>query len=150
MEDASSGRLKNLASSAEILQLQCDEFLIRAHFFLQKYDRYTGKNTSAESQIFNFSKMARIAFLTMPSLRPFSNGLSGPFKLELLSSDSFYCQGALKISFRREITKRCALRTIAEAIIRAKSQKYGQFSQNARIYGRARIYKGGFVTLQFR
>ena len=33
MEDASSGRLKNLASSAEILQLQCDEFLIRAHFF---------------------------------------------------------------------------------------------------------------------
>ena len=33
MEDASSGRLKNLASSAEILQLQCDEFLIHAHFF---------------------------------------------------------------------------------------------------------------------
>ena len=56
----------------------------------------------------------------------------------------------LKYHERREITKRCALRTIAEAIIRAKSQKYGQFSQNARIYGRARIYKGGFVTLQFR
>ena len=37
---------------------------IKAHF-LQKYERYTGKNTSADSQIFNFSQMARIAFLTM-------------------------------------------------------------------------------------
>ena len=36
---------------------------------------------------------------------------------------------------------------IAEAIIRAKSQKYGQFSQNAHIYKHARIYTGGFVTL---
>ena len=35
------------------------------HIFLQKYECYKGKNTSADSQIFNFSKMARIAFLTM-------------------------------------------------------------------------------------
>ena len=35
------------------------------------------------------------------------NGLSELLKLELLSSDSFYCQGALKTSFRREIMKRC-------------------------------------------
>ena len=79
------------------------------------------------------------------------NGLRGLFKFDLLSSDSFYCQGALKTSFRQEITKRCALRTIAEAIIRAKSQIwafYGRFSQNARIYERACIYTGGSVTLQ--
>ena len=37
-------------------------------------------------------------------------------------------RGALKTSFWREITKWCALRTIAEAIIRAKSQKYGHFT----------------------
>ena len=40
----------------------------------------------------------------------------------------FYSQGALKTSFRREITKRCAIRTIAEAMIQAKSQKYGRFT----------------------
>ena len=56
--------------------------------------------------------------------------------------------GCLKTSFRRDITKRCALRTIAEAIVKEKSQIYGLFSQNARIYGRARIYTAGFVTLQ--
>ena len=56
------------------------------------------------------------------------DGLSRLFKLELLSSDSFYCQGALKTSFRREIAKRCALRTIAEAIIQAISQKYRRFT----------------------
>ena len=47
---------------------QCDKFCIRAQIckntvgvrahFLQKYERYTGKNTSADSQIFKFSKMA--------------------------------------------------------------------------------------------
>ena len=65
---------------------------LRVHCFWQKYEGYSGKNTTADSQIFKFSKMARIAFLTMPSLRPF-NGLSRHFKLELLTSDSFYCQG---------------------------------------------------------
>ena len=55
---------------------QCDQFLIRAQIckntgrlrahFLQKYERFTGKNTSADSQIFN----SRPTFLTMPSLRP--------------------------------------------------------------------------------
>ena len=54
---------------------QCGQFLIRAQIckntggtradFLQKYECHTGKNTSADSQIFNFSKMARIAFLKL-------------------------------------------------------------------------------------
>ena len=46
---------------------------------------------------------------------------------------------------RGEITKRCELRNIAEAKIRAF---YGRFSQIARIYGRARIYTGGFSALK--
>ena len=55
---------------------QCDEFLVRAQIcknaggvrahFLQKYERYTGKITRADSEIFNFSNMARIVFLTVP------------------------------------------------------------------------------------
>ena len=84
---------------------QCDEFLVRAQIckntggykriFLQKYERCTGKNTSAESQLIHFSKRANChLFLQCCQLLegPF-NGLSGLFKLELLSFDSFYCQG---------------------------------------------------------
>ena len=75
------------------------------------------------------------------------NGLRGLFKFDLLSSDSFYCQGALKTSFRREITKRFALRTIAEAIIRAKLQKFGCFTAifSKRLYIRACSYLYGQV-----
>ena len=32
-------------------------------FFLQKYERYTGKNTSADSQIFHFSKWQKLSSL---------------------------------------------------------------------------------------
>ena len=59
---------------------QCDKFLIRAQickkysrgtsaFFAKKYKRYTSKNSSADSRIFNFLIMARIAFL-LPSPGP--------------------------------------------------------------------------------
>ena len=81
--------------------MQCDKFLIRAQICKKKiqwgYERIfckntSGKNASADSQIFSFSKLANIAFLTMPSLRPFI-GLSGHFRLDLLTSDSFYCKG---------------------------------------------------------
>ena len=67
--------------------------------FLQKYERYTSKNTNADSQIFNFSKMARIDFLTMPKrfttpfLTLWNHIEKRLLKLELLSSDSFYSQG---------------------------------------------------------
>ena len=37
--------------------------------------RYTGKNTSTGSKIINFSKMARLAFLTMPSLNSWTGHL---------------------------------------------------------------------------
>ena len=60
------------------------------------------------------------------------------------------CQGALE-TFRRDITKRCALRTIAEANIRAKSQKYGRFTGN---FLKMLVYTGvpisiraGFIAL---
>ena len=112
---------------------------VRMHF-LQKYERYTGKNTSADRQIFNFSKMAWIAFLKILSLRPFIS-LSGLLKLELLSSDSFYCQGALKTSFRREITIRCTLRTI-----RVKSKKTGDITEKKW----AKLQKNRRLELWFR
>ena len=48
--------------------------------------------------------------------------------MELLLSDSFYSQGGSETSFRREIMKRCVFRTIAEAIIWAKSQSYRRFT----------------------
>ena len=51
---------------------QCDQFLIRAQIckntgrlrahFLQKYERFTGKNTSADSQIFIFLKNGKTYF----------------------------------------------------------------------------------------
>ena len=75
--------------------IQCDEFIIRAQnckntggvraHFLQKYERYTGRNTSAGKNCF-FSN-AITQFLDGPF-----NGLSGLFKLQFLSSDSFFYQ----------------------------------------------------------
>ena len=56
----------------------------------------------------------------------------------------FYCQGALKTSFGQEIMKRCALRTIAKAIIWAKSQKKGDFRKMP-VHTSVRIFKYGRV-----
>ena len=52
------------------------------------------KNTSTDSYIFSILKMAIIAILSAITQLldgPF-NSLSGLFKLELLSSDSYFCQ----------------------------------------------------------
>ena len=62
-----------------------------AQIFLQKYKRYTGKQSNI--QFFKNGKNccfnnAITQFLDWPF-----NGISGLLKLELLSSDSFYCQG---------------------------------------------------------
>ena len=76
----------------------------------------TGKNTSADSHIRYFKNGNNCycnSAITQLLDGPF-NGRSGLFKLELLSSDSY---------IRREITKKCASRTIVTSIKQAKSQK---------------------------
>ena len=135
--------------------IQCDEFIIRAQnckntggvraHFLQKYERYTGRNTSAGKNCF-FSN-AITQFLDGPF-----NGLSGLFKLQFLSSDSFFYQlGSENFILARNYEKvrvrnHCWSNYMGEITkIRAF---YGQFSQNAHICERARSYTGGFVTLQ--
>ena len=67
---------------------------VRAHF-LQKYERNTGRITSADSQKFIFFKNGKNCFFSNAITQfldgPF-NGLSGLFKLQFLSSDSFFYQ----------------------------------------------------------
>ena len=79
-------------------------------------------------------KKLNFAYLVKTETSNMSFYKKTPF-LEIIETPA---RGALKTSFRREITKRCTLRTIAEAIIQAKSQKYGRFSHNSRIYERVR------------
>ena len=165
--------------------LQCNEFLIRAQIckntgrvqahFLQKFERYTGKNRSTDSQIFKFSKMARIAFSTIPKRfrTPFLtlsnhienysavesdchlslqccqildrsfNGLSGLLKLELLSSDSFYCQEGSENFIEARNYEKVRVKNHCWSNYTGKITKIevssGRFSQNACVlYGRVR------------
>ena len=100
--------------------LQCAQFFIQAHFC-----ENTGK--------------IRVLFWQEYSC------YTGKIKLMLSSfCDLVHVQSVIDL-FAKQLNNALNLHFITK--IRAKSQKYGRFSTNARIYGRARIYTGNLGML---